>query len=169
MARTTSTRSNRVDPTRPFYAAVGSVDAAVAYARNGLSEAQSRLSKVDLEPRAIPGRAQKLVNDYVADLGETVEDLNKQYVDLAQRGRTLLNRIRRQQATQDLKSSAGTTRSTARSTAKRTAASTRRTAGAAKRTAGTATGSARATGTSARKTASAAGKATRSAAGKTGA
>jgi heparin binding hemagglutinin HbhA len=187
MARTTSTRSNKIDPTRPFFAAVGTVDIAVAAARNGLTEAQTRLAKVEFEPKAlagqsrsavtsrvddlqkeakaIPGRAQKLVNDYVADLGETVEDVNKQYVELAQRGRTLVNRIRGQQATQELKSSARTTKSTA----KRTSTQTRKTAGAAKRTARTATSSAKATGTSARKTATAAKKATKSAAAKTGA
>ena len=187
MARTTSTRSNRIDPTRPFYAAVGGVDIAVSYARTGLSEAQTRIAKVDFEPKAlaeqsrtavtsrvddlqkeakaIPGRAQKLVNDYVAELGDTVEDLNKQYVELAKRGRTLVGRIRRQQATQDLKSSAATTRSTA----KRTTTQTRKAAGTARKTASTAASSAKATRTSATKTAKAAGKATKSAAGKTGA
>jgi hypothetical protein len=187
MARTTSTRSNKVDPTRPFFAAVGTVDVAVAAARGGFSEAQTRLSKVDFEPRAlavqsrgvvtarveelqkeakaIPSRAQKLVNDYVADLGDTVEDLNKQYVELAQRGRTLVNRIRGQQATQDLKSSARTTKSTA----KRTTTQTKKAAGTARKTASTAKSSAKATGTSAKKTTSAATKATKSAAAKTGA
>jgi len=186
MARTTSTRSNKVDPTRPFYAAVGTVDAAVAYARNGLTEAQTRLARTDFEPRALaeqsrsvvtsrvedlqkeakalPTRAQKIVNGYVAELGDTVDDLNQQYLELAQRGRTLVSRIRGQQATQDLKTSARSTRSTA----KRGTAQTKKAAGAARRTAGTAKTSTKATGTSARKTASAATKATRSAAAKTG-
>src|ERR1700753_3545844 len=115
MARTTSPKSNKVDPTRPFYAAVGGVDAAVAYARSGFGEAQTRFAKVDFEPRALanqgrtiasargderekdakalPKRVEKLVNEYVSEIGGTVEDLNKQYIDLAARGRTLVQRI----------------------------------------------------------------------------
>ena len=114
MAKTNSTKSNKVDPIRPFYAAVGTVDIAVAAARTGISEAQVRLAKVDFAPKAIPAQVEALVNDAVAELGETVDDLNKQYVDLAARGRTLVNRIRRQQATQDLEAAAKNTTSRAK-------------------------------------------------------
>lgn len=187
MAKTNSTKSNRVDPIRPFYAAVGGVDLAVAVARNGLSEAQTRLAKVDLAPKAIPSHLESLVNDYVAEINETVDDLNKQYVGLAARGRTLVNRIRRQQATQDLQASARNTTSRAKATTTQTkksastaaksasdaARSTARSASTAARstakTASTAKGSAKATGTSARKTATAAKRATQDAAAKTGA
>jgi heparin binding hemagglutinin HbhA len=172
-------RQIKVDPTRPFYAAVGGVDIAVAAARTGLTEAQTRLSRVELEPRVLAGRGTTLVlsrvdaiqreaktlparveaklNEYVADLGETVDDLNVQYVDLAARGRKLVTRIRRQQATQDLQVETRKTVTKARTT--------RTQAGKA---AGTAKRSAKATGTSARKTAAAAGKATKDAAAKTG-
>lgn len=164
MARTNSIAQNKVDPTRPFFAAIGSVDAAVGYARSGLSgaqnrfeQAQSRLAKVDLEPRALadglqrealalPGRVEALVTD-------TVE----QYVDLAARGRTLVNRIRRQQATQDLETEAKSTVTRARTTRTQT-----------KKAASTAKSSAKATGTSARKTATAARKATKASASKVG-
>jgi heparin binding hemagglutinin HbhA len=169
MARTNSTKSNKVDPTRPFYAAVGGVDVAVAYARTGLTEAQTRLAKVDFEPKALvdglqkeakvlPSRVEAFVDVYRAEIGETVDELNKQYVDLAARGRTLVNRIRRQQATQELKGEASKTTSKAKTTATQT-----------KKAASTAKSSAKATGTSAKKTASATKKATQGAAAKTGA
>jgi heparin binding hemagglutinin HbhA len=169
MARTNSTRSNKVDPTRAFYAAVGGVHVAVAYARTGLTEAQTRLAKVDFEPKALadglqkeakalPSRVESLVNEYVAELSDTVDDLNKQYVDLAARGRTLVNRIRRQEATQQATAEARKTTSKARTTTAQT-----------KKTAGTAKSSAKATGTSARKTATATKKAAQGAAAKTGA
>jgi heparin binding hemagglutinin HbhA len=190
MARTNSTKSNKVDPTRPFYAAVGGVDAAVEYARNGFGEAQTRLAKVDFEPRALanqgrtivtarvdelqkeakalPSRVEKLVNEYVSEFGGTVEDLNKQYVDLAARGRTLVNRIRRQQATQDTKKQAQTTTSRAKATGTSTKKTASQAACSTSKTAKTAKSSAKATGTSAKKTAGSAKKATQGAAAKTG-
>jgi hypothetical protein len=97
------------------------------------------------------------VNGAVAELSETVDDLNKQYADLAARGRSLVKRIRRQEATQELRSQAGRTSSKAKTTTTQT-----------RKAAGTAKSSAKATGTSARRTASAATKATRTAAAKTG-
>jgi heparin binding hemagglutinin HbhA len=138
MARTNSITQNRIDPTRPFFAAVGTVDYAVHVART----AQTRL-----RPKALVGT-----------VGETVDDLNKQYVDLAARGRTLVNRIRRQEATQQATAEARKTTSKARTTTAQT-----------KKTAGTAKSSAKATGTSARKTATATKKAAQGAAAKTGA
>jgi hypothetical protein len=179
MAKTKRSQQIKVDPTRPFYAAVGSVDIAVAAARTGLSDVQTRLARVDLEPKilagqgrtlvltgvdalqkqakTLPARAEAKLNEYVSDLGETVDDLNGQYVDLAARGRKLVARIRRQQSTQEL-------RGEARSTVTKAKTSTTQ----AKKAAGTAKRSAKATGTSARKTAAAATKATQDAAAKTG-
>jgi chromosome segregation ATPase len=179
----TTTNANRIDPTRAFYAAVGSVDVAVAFARTGLAEAQTRLAEaqtrladaqnrlaaVDLEPKvlvdglqkeakALPGRVEALLNEYVTELGGTVEDLNKQYADLATRGRTLVSRIRRQEATQEVATQAKRTTTRAKTATTQT-----------RKAASTAKSSAKATGTSARKTASATKKATRGAAAKTGA
>jgi hypothetical protein len=155
MARTNSITQNRIDPTRPFFAAVGTVDYAVHVART----AQTRL-----RPKALVGT-----------VGETVDDLNKQYVDLAARGRTLVGRIRRQQATQDLKAEAEETTSRAKTTRTRAARTADQAADSAKKSAratGTAAkstrSSAKATGTSAKRTATAAKKATQSAAAKTG-
>jgi hypothetical protein len=102
-----------------------------------------------------------LVNDYVTELSDTVtgtvDDLNQQYVELALRGQGLVARIRRQQATQDLKAEAKKTTTRAKTTATQ-----------AKKAASTARSSAKATGTGAKKTADAAKKATQDAADKTG-
>jgi heparin binding hemagglutinin HbhA len=187
MARTNSIQQNKIDPTRPFFAAVGGLDIAVGYART----AQERLAKVDFEPKAIadglqkealalPGRVEHLVSEYVAELSdvvtETVDDLSQQYVGLAARGRTLVNRVRRQEATQAATAEARKTTTRAKTTAtqtKKAASATRSSAKAtatrAKNTASTAKSSAKATGTSAKKTASATRKATKAAAAKTGA
>jgi heparin binding hemagglutinin HbhA len=172
-------RTTKANPTRPFYALAGGVDAAVARARTGFSDVQTRLAKVDLEPKAladqgrtivvarvdelqkvskaVPARVEATINELVAELGGTVEDLNKQYVDLAVRGRDLVNRIRRQQATQDLTAQTRKTTTKARTTRTQT-----------KKAADTARSSAKATGTSAVKTAAAAAKATHDAVEKTG-
>jgi heparin binding hemagglutinin HbhA len=179
MAKTKRTQQIKVDPTRPFYAAVGSVDIAVAAARTGITDVQTRLSRVDLEPKALadqgrtlvatrvdalqkhartlPARAEAKLNEYVADFGGTVDDLNGQYVDLAARGRNLVGRIRRQKATQELQAETRSTVTRAKTTTSQ-----------AKKAAGTAKRSAKATGTSAQKTAAAAAKATQDAAAKTG-
>ncbi|MGA8209341.1 MAG: hypothetical protein WB441_15745 [Nocardioidaceae bacterium] len=179
MARTNSTAQNKIDPTRPFYAAVGGVDVAVAAARTGwtgatsrLEKTQTRLTQIDLEPKvfadtlqkeakALPGKVEARVNSYVNDLtgtvAGTVDELNQQYVDLAARGRTLVNRIRRQESTQEVKTQAKSTVTRAK-TAK---TQTTRAASAAK-------SSAKATGTTAKKTATAAKKAAEDAAAKTG-
>ena len=198
----------KVDPTRPFYAVVGGVDVAVAYARTGLTDVQTRVAKVDFEPKALaetgrtvvvsrvdelqkeakalPKRVEAKLDEYVAEIGGTVEDLNKQYADLAARGRDLVGRIRRQQATQDLKAASKNTVTKAKTTttqtkkaadtagteAKKAAGETKKSARTAttraKKAAGPATSSAKATGTTAKKTATAATKATVAAAEKTG-
>jgi heparin binding hemagglutinin HbhA len=145
-----------------------------------LNDVQTRLSKVDVEPKALvgqgrtlvvarvdelqkvantlPARVEAKINELVAELGGTVDDLNKQYVELAVRGRDLVARIRRQQATQDLKAEVKKTTTRAKTTTTQ-----------AKKTASTAKSSAKATGTSAKKAAGAAKKAVEDAADKTGA
>src|SRR5690349_23987170 len=75
MARTTSPKSNKVDPTRPFYAAVGGVDAAVAYARSGFGEAQTRFAKVDFEPRALANQGRTIVTARVDELQKEAKAL----------------------------------------------------------------------------------------------
>jgi peptidoglycan hydrolase CwlO-like protein len=166
MAKTIST--TKANPARPFYAAVGGVDIAVAFARTGLTDVQTRLAKVEREPKALVGQVQKeakalparveaKISELVNELNGTVDDLNKQYVDLAVRGKNLVGRIRRQQATQDLKAEAGKTTTRAKTASTQT-----------KKAASTAKSSAKATGTNAKKSAGAAKKATTGAASKTG-
>jgi heparin binding hemagglutinin HbhA len=179
-------QQSKFDATRPFYAAVGAGDLAVALARNAANDVQARFTKVDLEPKAVGNELSKGVKDAQArfearvaeiqadakefsakvearlaaarsELNESIEDLNKQYAELAARGRSLVTRIRRQQATQDLQAEAAKTATKAKTT--RTQA-----AGAAS----TAKRSAKATGTSAKQTAKAGTKAASDAAAKTG-
>ena len=106
---------------------------------------------------ALPARVEARISELVTELSGTVEDLNKQYVELAVRGKNLVGRIRRQQATQDLKAETKKTTTRAKTTTTQ-----------AKKAASTAKSSAKATGTSAKKTTGAAKKATTDAASKTG-
>lgn len=193
MARTKN-RELRIDATRPLYAVVGAGDLVVEYARHTASDVQTRFAKVELEPKALrdqarkvvitrvdelqneakalPARAQALVGGYVADLNETVtgtvSELGDTYADLATRGKTLMTRIRRQQATQDAKAAAGTTTAKAKTATTQVKKSASTTKSAAKTTAKTARSNAKATTTSARKTASSAAKATAKGAEKVG-
>ena len=61
MAKTIST--TKANPVRPFYAAVGGVDVAVAFARTGLNDVQTRLAKVEREPKVLVGQVQKEANE----------------------------------------------------------------------------------------------------------
>ena len=155
MAKTITT--SKANPIRPFYAAVGGVDIAVAVARTGLTDVQTRLSKVELEPKALVGQmqaeAKALPARVEAKISELVAELNGTV-----RGKDLVGRIRRQQATQDLKTETKKTVSKAKTGATQT-----------KKATATAKSSAKATGTAAKKTATTAQKATADAADKTGA
>lgn len=151
----------KIDATRPLYAVVGAGDLAVEYARNFTAEAQARFSKIELEPQALRDQAVTVVSTRIdelaedakgartqveAYLNETVTEVNETYGELAARGRNLVGRIRRQQATQDAKASAKTT------TAKAKTAKTQTTK-SAKSTGATAKSAAKTTGDSAKKTA----------------
>ena len=164
MATTRQIRTNNTVAARPFYAAVGAGDLAVALARTAATDVQTRLAKVDLQPetlqkeaKALPTRVESLVNGYLAELNGTVESLNQQYVDLALRGKHLVTRIRGQKSTQD-----------AVAETKKTVSKAKTTSTQSKKAASTAKRSAKATGTSARKAASATATATGNAAEKTG-
>ncbi len=195
---TTRNRQIKLDATRPLYAGVGVVDLAVRLARTTATDVQARINKVELQPKALrdqartvvatrvddfstdakklPGRVESLVNETVAEASET-------YGDLAARGKNLVGRIRRQQATQDAQAAANTTVAKAKTTRTQTgnaakgsttaasssARSTARTSkSAAKKTGSTAKRNAKATRTSAKKTASAAARATADGASKVG-
>jgi heparin binding hemagglutinin HbhA len=176
MSLTTITRS------KPFYVVAGAGDLAVKTVR----QVPARLSTVRIERKDVEKAVSTLqaetaalpVKAQTAAVGAAVEVADRAdavYVELLTRGRKVVGRIRRQQATQDLKKDAATTvrrTKAATTTAKKGAATTRSavkgtTTTARKQAAGTkkATKSA---STSARKTATSARKATKAAAAKTG-
>ena len=166
--------TRKIDATRPFYAVVGAGDLAVELARTYTADVQARVSKIELEPQALRDQAVTVVSSRIDELGkdakeartqveayvnETVTEVTEAYGDLANRGRELVARIRRQQATQDAKAAAKTTKAKAKTaktqttkSAKSTAKSTR---AAAKETADTAKTSAKSTFTAAEKSAEA--------------
>ena len=148
----------KIDATRPFYAVVGAGDLAVEYARTAATDVQARISKVDIEPKALRDQARTIV---VTRVEELTEEANSAYGDLASRGKSLVNRIRKQQATKDTKTAANTTVAKAKTTKTQTANS-------AKKTAGTAKSNVKSTTTSAKKTAAAGTDAATSAADKVG-
>lgn len=175
MAVRTNDLKKTVTESKPFYAVAGAGDLAV----EKLREAQNRLNALKVEPADVRGRlqsraggaregvqdlpaqAQTLASTITARAAGAYEELtskaNLVYDDLAKRGRTVVRRISRQKATQDLGSDARSTATrvkATRTTAKKSAASTKQ--------------SAKATTTSATRTAQSASKAVGDAAGKVG-
>jgi heparin binding hemagglutinin HbhA len=171
---------------KPFYAVAGVTDAAV----KSLREVPAKLPTVRIERKdvekavanlqaeavAFPSKAQSTA---VGLAGEVVGRADSVYTDLVVRGRSVVTRIRRQKASQDLSAQAATTvrRTKATSTsAQNTAGETTRTAKkAATRTKSTAAkkgattrSTAKSATTSARKTAESAVRATTDGADKLG-
>jgi heparin binding hemagglutinin HbhA len=167
-------------PVTPFYASAGAGDLAVEKVRAvgvdvtarfakldqatlqaELTKAQSELTKrfeaIVADARTAPARLRELPKSAQAGLTVVLGQAEETYEDLAGRGKDLVERIRHQQATEDLVDTAKTTVSKAKAT--RTTA---------KKTAQTASRNVKATATSARKTAKAAAKAAGSAADKVG-
>jgi heparin binding hemagglutinin HbhA len=167
-------------PVTPFYAIAGAGDLAVEKVRavgvdvtarfakldqatlqTELTKAQSELTKrfeaIVADARTAPARLRELPKSAQAGLTVVLGQAEETYEDLAGRGKDLVERIRHQQATEDLVDTAKTTVSKAKAT--RTTA---------KKTAQTASRNVKATATSARKTAKAAAKAAESAADKVG-
>ena len=116
---------------------------------------EKRVTELQSELQALPTRLQKLVDAQVSTAGDT-------YTDLVKRGESLVDRIRRQQSTQDAEAAAKTTVTKAKTTrtqAKKTTAKARKSP---------AKSSAKATATAAKKTASTTAKAVADAAEKIG-
>ncbi|HET7355787.1 MAG TPA: hypothetical protein VFJ09_03825 [Nocardioidaceae bacterium] len=165
MART------KIDPTTPLYAMVGAGDLAVERARTVAADVQAwlgTLQKVDFR-----GAAVDMQTRLSHDLEPSV--VLEQIDDLADRGKHLVGRIRRQQATRTAAQAGRTTVAKAKTArtqtgkaASETASSARSTTKSARKTASTAKRNVKSTSTSARKTASAASKATGDAASKVG-
>lgn len=144
MSLTTITRS------KPFYVVAGAGDLAVRTVR----ELPARLSSLQAEAGALPGRAQTAAVDVVVG---AVDVADAAYGELLGRGRKVVGRIRRQQATQDLQRDAATTVRRTRTAGRTAASGASDTRSAAKATATTAKkaakGSTSRTTTSAKRTA----------------
>lgn len=167
-------------PVTPFYAIAGAGDLAVEKFRAvgedvtarfanldqktlqvELTKAQTELAKrfesIVADARTAPAKLRELPKTAQAGFTTVLGQAEETYEDLAGRGKELVDRIRHQQATEDLEASAKTTVSKVKAT--RTTA---------KKSAQTASRTVKATATSARKTAKAAGKAAEAAAEKIG-
>ena len=163
-----NTRVSKVDAT----AVRGQAKARVEGLQSAL---QSRVDAVQADVLAAPDQVKTLPSKAQAALDATYSTALSTYEDLAGRGKTLVTRIRKQQATVDLEQQAGSTVSHAKGTATTAKKSASRTKSAAKSTKTTAkkqakatTSSAKATSTAAQKTAKAATDAATDAAGKVG-
>jgi len=171
-------------PVTPFYAIAGAGDLAVEKVRAVGEDVTARFAKIDqknlqteltkeltkaqaeltkrfeaivADARTAPAKLRELPKTAQAGFTTVLGQAEETYEDPAGRGKDLVERIRHQQATEDLVSTAKTTVSKAKAT--RTTA---------KKTATSATRNVKATTTSARKTAKAAAKAAGSAADKVG-
>lgn len=130
---------------------------------------EARVEELRADAKEIPTRVQHLID-------ENMESVNEAYADLAKRGETLVERIRRQQSTKKTVSSAKTTSAKAKTTktqatkaTKTTAKKTAKKASTTARKSSTAPkSSAKATTTAAKKTISNAADATTDAASKVG-
>lgn len=151
---------------------VSRVDELAKDAKEAQAKLESRVADLQAEAKTLPAKVESFTN-------ETVTELNDAYGDLAARGKVLVNRIRKQQATKDAKAATKTTVAKAKtaktqtsksakatSTTAKQAAST--TTSAAKDTATTAKSATKATTTSAKKAASATTEAAADAANKVG-
>jgi heparin binding hemagglutinin HbhA len=128
-------------------------------------QAQSTIASLPARAQEFPGKAQEAAEDALTIV---VSSALTAYGDLSDRGKTLVNRVRGQESTKDLKRQASTTVSKAKATtttAKKSASTTG--AAAKKSTARTKTAAKSAT-TSARKTTKAAKKTARDSASKVG-
>jgi hypothetical protein len=194
----------RTEVTRPLFAYVGVTDRAVEAVRESVTDLQKRFVEVqtrvvsvsksvqdlDFEPKTLRAQATTVVNGRVEALSNLLKQTELTYDQLVVRGETLVERIRRQQSTQEAVKSAKTssakakttrtqatkaTRSTAK-TAQRAAKSTAKTAERAAKTTTAAAqksstapqSSAKATATTAKRAAKSAGKATAQGAKKVG-
>jgi hypothetical protein len=171
-------------PVTPFYAIAGAGDLAVEKFRAVSEDVTARFAKLDqktlqseltkrqtelaklvekrfesivADAKTAPAKLRELPKTAQAGFTTVLGQAEETYEDLAGRGKDLVERIRHQQATEDLVTQAKTTVSKAKAT--RTTA---------KKTADSATRNVKATATSARKTAKTATKAAANAADKVG-
>jgi heparin binding hemagglutinin HbhA len=171
-----------ITASKPFYVVAGAGDLAVKALRDGTErlaalrierkDVETTISALQSETKALPAKAQTVAVTLAADVAGVV---GTGYDELLGRGRSVVTRIRRQQASTSLKKQASTTvrRSKATATSAKKAGSDTRSAArgtattAKKRSASTGKTAKSATA-SARKTAATAGTATVSGATKVG-
>jgi DNA-binding protein HU-beta len=176
----------RTEAARPIYAGVGATDVAVGFVREHVADVQkllidvqkdakarraaieARFADLQFDPKSLPTRVQALVFDNVGTV-------NGAYADLAKRGETLVERIRKQSSTQETVAAAETTTAKAKTTKTQATKATKKVSTTAKTaakktstTAKPAKSSAKATATSAQKTAASAAEAVVDAADKVG-
>lgn len=126
MALTSEVR--KLADTKPFYAVAGCGDLAVEKIREvpvALQQVQGRLQDFAATDRA---QLQQRAVGYAGSLATLATDA---YDDLAQRGRSLVSRVQRQEATQELEaqvSAASRQAKAARTSARKTAATARKAA-----------------------------------------
>lgn len=144
---------------------VGRVDDLTKEAKEAQTRIEAKMADLQADAKALPARVESFTS-------ETVAELNDTYGDLAVRGKDLLNRIRKQQATQDAAAAGRTTVAKAKTTKTQTTKSAKASAGntkqAARKTGSTAKRNTKATGTSAKKTAAATTRAASDASEKVG-
>jgi heparin binding hemagglutinin HbhA len=139
-------------------------------------QAQATIASLPARAQEFPGKAQETAEDVLTII---VSSALTAYGDLSDRGKTLVNRVRGQQSTQDLKRQASTTVAKAKATgttAKKSAATTSTTAkksasttsATAKKSAARTKTAAKSATTSAKKTAKAASKSAEDTASKLG-
>lgn len=134
------------------------VDELTKDAKQAQAKLEARVADLQADAKALPAKVESFTNETVAELTET-------YGDLATRGKDLVNRIRKQQATKDAKAAGKTTVAKAKTAKTQT---TKAAKASVKKTASTAKTATKATSTSAKKTASATTEAVTDAAEKIG-
>jgi len=188
LEKTRKDLEKRISDAAPLEALVGAGDYAVAKLRGARAEISSRIDNFDAkglvaqvqadvksapeQAKELPGKAQAVVGDVVTTVVTTAVST---YGDLADRGQTLITRVRGQQATQDLEDQLGATSAkvkaattTAKKSASATKSSAKATATTAKKSAAKSKTATKSAATSAKKSASAAKKAADDTASKVG-
>ena len=133
---------------------VSRVDELTEGAKEAQAKLEARAADFQTDAKKFPAKVESFVNETVAEATET-------YEDLAARGKDLVSRIRRQQATQDAKAAGNTTAAKTKTAKTQATKSAQSTGTTAKR-------NVKATSTAAKKTASATTRATTDAASKVG-
>ncbi len=159
-----------IEATRPLYAGVGATDLVVGYVRDAVADfqkklaevqkdVQTRITSIDLEPKAlrdqavvvvstqidalskdakarreaIEARVAELQSELQGFVAENVTTVNSAYADLAKRGETLVGRIRTQESTKATATAAKTTTAKAKTTKTQATTAAKKTATTAKK------------------------------------